>query len=92
VAGTHYTVLDAMAFLACEERHYDIAARIAAYADVAHEAHGQARRRPADERIRTAVTACLNEHVGPEWQTAATERRERLDEATACGLALGLCA
>ena len=85
-----YTVLDAMAFLACEDRRYDAAARIAACANVAHEAHGQARRRPAEERMRTAVMTVLDECLGPTWRAPAKDAREQLDEAAACALALGL--
>ena len=85
-----YIVLDAMAFLACKERRFDVAARIAACADMAHEAHGQTRRRPAEERMRTAASAALDEQLGSAWRTAVTDPRERLDEVTACSLALGL--
>jgi predicted ATPase/DNA-binding winged helix-turn-helix (wHTH) protein len=87
-----YTVLDAMAFLACEDRHYQLAARIAGCAALAHEAHGQVRRRPAAERMRSAVVAVLDEHLGASWRAAADHSREPLDEATACSLALGLSA
>ena len=90
--GKLYMVLDAMAFLACEERRYDAAARIAACADVAHEAHGQVRRRPAEERMRSAVTAILDEHPGAGSGNSAAGSREPLDDATACALALGLFA
>ena len=90
-ASKLYMVLDAMALLACAERRYDAAARIVACADAAHEAHGQARRRPAEERIRTAVIAVLDERLGPAWYDGVKGRHEPLDEATACGLALGLC-
>lgn len=79
-----------MAFLACEDRRYDAAARIAACADVAHEDHGQARRRPAEERMRTAVMSVLDERLGPMWRIPAIDAREPLDEAAACSLALGL--
>ena len=53
-----YLVLDAMAFLACADRRYDEAARIAVYSDVAHEAHGQARRRPTEQQMR--ATCCTD--------------------------------
>jgi hypothetical protein len=85
-----YSVLDAMALLACVDRRYDCAARIAAFADVAHEAHGQARRRPTEERIRVRVTTVLNECVGPLWRVPAIAEREKFDEVAACSLALGL--
>jgi hypothetical protein len=87
-----YIVLDAMALLACEERDYEAAARIVVCADVAHEAHGQARRRAAEGRIRTAVTAILDERLSQSWYESVKERHEPLDEATACALALGLWA
>jgi len=85
-----YTVLDAMALLACVDRRYAAAARIAVFADVAREAHGQARRRPTEERMRTAVTAILDECLEPTWRTSATDAREQMDEVAACSLALGL--
>jgi len=91
-AGKLYMVLDAMALLACEERHYEAAARIVACADVAHEAHGQARRRAAEERIRTSVIAILDERLSPSWCQGFKDRHEPLDEPTACALALGLWA
>jgi predicted ATPase len=84
--------LDAMAFLACEERRYEAAARIAACADAAHDAQGQARRRPAQERVRVAVLAALNERLGEAWRTSLKPSRERLNETGACALALGLSA
>ena len=86
-----YMVLDAMALLACQEGNYDAAARIAACSDAAHETHGQARRRSAEERMRTATIAILDERLCPSWYSDFKERRP-VDEATACGLALGLCA
>jgi predicted ATPase/DNA-binding winged helix-turn-helix (wHTH) protein len=85
-----YLVLDAMAFLACTDVSYDVAARIAAFADVAHEAHGQARRRPTEERMRATVARILDERLGADWRLRATDAREQLDEAAACSLALGL--
>ena len=91
-ASKLYMVLDAMALLACEERNYAAAARIVACADAAHEAHGQARRRAAEDRIRTAVVAILEERPGPHRQDASDDRHEPLDESRACALALGLWA
>jgi predicted ATPase/DNA-binding winged helix-turn-helix (wHTH) protein len=85
-----YLVLDAMAFLACTDRRYDAAARISAFADVAHETHGQARRRPTEEWMRASVTRILDEHLGPLWRSRAMDAREQLDEAAACSLGLGL--
>ena len=87
-----YTVLDAMAFLACEEHRYEVAARIAACADLAHAARGEARRRPAEERMRTAVMTALSRNPGDSQHAAPADSRDSLDEATACSLALGLCA
>jgi predicted ATPase/DNA-binding winged helix-turn-helix (wHTH) protein len=88
--GKLYSVLDAMAFLACVDQRYEVAARIAAYADLAHGAHGQARRRPTEERMRASVTAILDKCLGPQWRAHSTDAREQLDEAASCSLALGL--
>jgi hypothetical protein len=88
--GKLYTVLDAMAYLAFKNGSHDVAARIATYADVAHENHGQVRRRPAQERMRAAVTASLDEKVGSAWRAAVVDTRESLDNVLACELALGL--
>ena len=85
-----YSVLDPMAYLACTDRNYEVAARIAAFADIAHQAHGQARRRPTEERMRASVTRVLDENLGPQWRARATDAREQLDETAACSLALGL--
>jgi predicted ATPase/DNA-binding winged helix-turn-helix (wHTH) protein len=85
-----YTVLDAMAYLACAEQRYEPAARICACADAAHAAQGQLRRRPAEERMRSAVTTALDEHLGARWHELATNARLRLDDPAACALALGL--
>jgi len=90
--GKLYMALDAMAFLACEEQRYAVAARIAVFADGTHHAHGQLRRRPAEERMRTSVLRVLGERLGTEWRTGASGSRETLDEAAACALALGLSA
>jgi predicted ATPase/DNA-binding winged helix-turn-helix (wHTH) protein len=91
-ASKLYMVLDAMAFLACEEGSYDAAARIVACADAAHETHGQARRRSAEERMRTGVIAILDKHLSPSWYQGFKDRQEPLHETTACALALGLWA
>lgn len=87
-----YTALDAMALLACEERRYDAAARIALYADIAHEVHGLVRRRPAEERMRTAAVTVLDEHLGSGWRATFDDSRGLADEAAACSLALGFSA
>jgi predicted ATPase/DNA-binding winged helix-turn-helix (wHTH) protein len=91
-ASKLYTVLDAMAFLACEERRYEAAARIAILADASHEAHGQLHRRPAEERMRAAVTQRLDERLGSSWRDGNGAARQMLDEPSACALALGLSA
>jgi predicted ATPase len=85
-----YSVLDAMAYLACVDRRYEVAARIAAFSDTAHEAHGQTRRRPTEERMRISAAAVLDEILGPMSRACAPDARERFDEAAACSLALGL--
>jgi tetratricopeptide (TPR) repeat protein len=89
-ASKLYMVLDAMALLACEARNDEVAARIVVCADAAHEAHGQTRRRAAEERIRSTVTAILDERLSQAWYECVKDRHEPLDEATACALALGL--
>jgi predicted ATPase/DNA-binding winged helix-turn-helix (wHTH) protein len=85
-----YTVLDAMAFLACREERYESAARISSCADAAHAGQGQLRRRPAQERMRAAVTATLDGKLGAQWRDIASDSRLRLDEPAACSLGLGL--
>jgi hypothetical protein len=90
--GKLYLALDAMALLACREQRYEAAARIVACADAAHEAHGQARRRPAAQRVRSAVNTVLDEYLGPAWRNDRPDGEQRLDEARACALALGLYA
>jgi hypothetical protein len=85
-----YTVLDAMAYLAGAEQRYEAAARICASADAAHAAQGQLRRRPTQERMRSTVTAALDEHLGSRWHELVDNARLRLDEPGACALALGL--
>lgn len=89
-ASRLYAVLDAMACLACKDRRYVAAARILACADQAHEARGQLRRRPVQERLRTVVTGELEAQLGTGWRTATVDNRERCDESAACALALGL--
>jgi len=85
-----YMVLDAMAYLACVDGRYDVAARIITVADVAHETHGQARRRPTEEQMRTKVGKMLDQNLAPACRNSATDSREHLDEVEACSLALGL--
>jgi hypothetical protein len=69
---------------------YGVAARIITVADVAHEAHGQARRRPTEEQMRAKVIKMLDQNLESAWRISATDAREPLDEAEACSLALGL--
>lgn len=88
--GQLYTVLDAMAYLACVEGRYEMAARIITVADAAHETHGQARRRSTEEQMRSLVIKMLDQNLESAWRISATEARERLDEIEACSLALGL--
>jgi predicted ATPase/DNA-binding winged helix-turn-helix (wHTH) protein len=83
-----YMVLDAMAFLACKDEHYEMAALIASCADAAHEAHGQARRRPVEEHVRRCVAAMLDEHLGNAWHTCSADRP--MNEAAACAFVLGV--
>jgi predicted ATPase/DNA-binding winged helix-turn-helix (wHTH) protein len=85
-----YLVLDAMAFLACVDGRYDVAARIIAVADAAHDAHGQARRRPTEEQMRTKVIELLDQNLESAWRISTADARDPLDEAEACSLALGL--
>jgi predicted ATPase/DNA-binding winged helix-turn-helix (wHTH) protein len=87
-----YSVLDAMAFLACVDHRYEAAARIAAFADAAHQAHGHARRRPTEEKMQSAVAAALDANLGNAWRERAADLHEPLGEASACSLALGLLA
>jgi len=83
-----YMALDAMAYLACAAARYGDAAEIAACANRAHEAQGQVRRRPAQERMHAAVLQALGEHPG-ECAAAGAQQRQ-LGEAQGCALALGL--
>jgi hypothetical protein len=85
-----YSVLDAMAYLACVDARYEAAARIVGFADIAHQAHGQARRRPTEQRMRASVAAILDERMDPSWRVRAADSRQEFDEVGACALALGL--
>jgi hypothetical protein len=89
-ASRLYTVLDAMTLLACSEQRHAAAARIAVCADSSHDAHGQSSRRPAEAKMRSAALNCLEHHLGASWRDGAANSRDRLDEAAACALALGL--
>ena len=83
-----YLALDAMALLACRRDRFAEAARIANCAEEAGAAHGQVRRRPAGERMRSALRAILDERLGSSWASDLTA--EPLDELSACSLALGV--
>jgi predicted ATPase/DNA-binding winged helix-turn-helix (wHTH) protein len=89
-AGKLFSVLDAMAYLTCMEGRHDAAARIVAFADVAHQSHGQARRRPTEEWMRAAVCKILDAALAPGWRSRSSAPQETLDESGACSLALGL--
>jgi predicted ATPase/DNA-binding winged helix-turn-helix (wHTH) protein len=86
-----YTALDAMAQLACAEKRYAVAARIAACADAAYTLHGQGERRLTEARLRAEIEACLERELGALWRESAADRVP-LDERGACALALGLTA
>lgn len=85
-----YLALDAMALLACMEQRFALAAQIALYADSTHLVHGLVRRRPAEERMRSAVVSALDQGCGPGWRATVVDPRQPLDEETACSLALGM--
>ncbi|HTP39151.1 MAG TPA: winged helix-turn-helix domain-containing protein [Steroidobacteraceae bacterium] len=91
-----YAVLDAMAWLACLSGHAVAAADIELCADAAHATHGAGRRGPVQERVRGLVLAALETGLGSAWRAARETVRarqgagERLDELSACALALGL--
>jgi tetratricopeptide (TPR) repeat protein len=87
-----YLALDAMALLACLERRFEAAARIALYADFTHEIHGLVQRRPAEERMRSAVVTALDQSLGAAWRATEPDPRQPLDEEAACSLALGMSA
>jgi predicted ATPase/DNA-binding winged helix-turn-helix (wHTH) protein len=87
-----YSALDAMALLACKERRYDAAARIAVYADLTHHVHGLVRRRPAEARMRSDAIKVLDEHLAVQWRTTFDDSRGLVDEEEACSLALGFSA
>ncbi len=79
-----YMALDAMAQLALGDQRYQDAARIARASD---QAHGQAERRPTEQRLRQLVAGRLDAELGVNWPVAGDGRP--LDEASACALALG---
>jgi predicted ATPase/DNA-binding winged helix-turn-helix (wHTH) protein len=81
-----YMALDAMAFLACKDRRYAAAAQISRCADAAHEAHGQARRRPTEAHLHRAVSEILAACPSP---LAPGTDGAAMNEIQACALALG---
>ncbi len=87
-----YKVLDAMTFLACADRRYAAAVRVAACSDLAHEARTQSRRRPVEQRMRAQAVKDLEEHLGPQWDATGAPGAGALNELGACSLALGLSA
>jgi predicted ATPase/DNA-binding winged helix-turn-helix (wHTH) protein len=88
--GKLYLVLDAMAYLACLDHMECAAVRILACADLAHLAHGQARRRPTEERMRDAAVKILDTHLGENWRAQSADAHAAISEAQACAIALGL--
>ena len=88
--GKLFSVLDAMAYLACLDQMEQAAARILACADLAHRAHGQARRRPTEERLHDAAVKILDTRLGADWRAMHMPAREAISEAQACAIALGL--
>ena len=85
-----YTALDAMTQLACAEKRYTAAARIAACADAAYLLHGQGERRLTEARLRAQMETCLAQELGTGWRKSAIDPSAPLDERSACALALGL--
>ena len=85
-----FTALDAMALLAAETGRHDLAARILATAESAHESRGQPGRRPAADRIRKAVHERLDAALGAGWGSPTAPALEQLAEEEACLRALGL--
>jgi predicted ATPase/DNA-binding winged helix-turn-helix (wHTH) protein len=85
-----YLALDAMALYAARSGQHDLAARISASAQASNESHGQARRRPAAERVNRAVQEALDATLAAGWRSRGGPAPESLSEAEACELALGL--
>jgi hypothetical protein len=81
-----------MAQLACAERRFAAAARIAACTDSAYAKHGQGERRPTEARLRAQVEECLERELGKGWRESVCDPQAPLDERDACRLALGLTA
>ncbi len=87
-----YKVLDAMTYLACADRRYAAALRVAGCSDVAHEARAHSRRRPVEQRMRADAVKALEQHLGAQWDAARAPDAAVVDERAACALALGLSA
>jgi predicted ATPase/DNA-binding winged helix-turn-helix (wHTH) protein len=85
-----YTALDAMTQLACAEKRYTVAARVAACADAAYALHGQGERRLTEARLREQIGSCLARELGAGWRESAVDGNASLDERGACALALGI--
>ena len=87
-----YLVLDAMACLASLDGRPDVAEQLLDCSVAAHTARGQNGLRPVEARMREATRQQMAAHIdsAPGRVTAAS--RVRLDEITACALALGLVA
>jgi len=85
-----YVVLDAMAYLACADGRFEVAARVLDCADRARADRGQARPRPVEAHMR----ALVRQRLAGECRSAAADRGildgVPLEEAPACALALGL--
>jgi predicted ATPase/DNA-binding winged helix-turn-helix (wHTH) protein len=85
-----YLALDAMALLAARAGNGTLSAQIAVAAEAAHGSHGEACRRPAEERIRGVLEAHLDGRLGAGWRSRAALESAPLGEGQACQLALGL--
>jgi hypothetical protein len=85
-----YPALDAMALFAVRSGRPELAVRITACAQAAHESHGKPGRSPAAERVRSAVQEWLDSALGPGWNAGAGPGPESISEEEACLLALGL--
>ena len=88
--GKLYLVLDAMAYLACLDQMEHAAVRILACADLAHLAHGRARRRPTEERMRDAAVKILDTRLSENWRAQSEAAHATMSESQACATALGL--
>jgi hypothetical protein len=79
-----------MALLAARAGNGTLSAQIAVAAEAAHGSHGEACRRPAEERIRGVLEAHLDGRLGAGWRSRAALESAPLGEGQACQLALGL--